>query len=196
MLLTYFLSDFEMVPVAPIITGITSVFTFHMRCISIVRSLYFRIFSASLLLLLLLLLSSSSSSSSSLLSPSWMVFTIIYPKQPCCSCSVFTVCAACNVISSVKYVLYFYISTSRSMCAVHNMALCCSSLISCFPAMLLAQVSSEWFWNGSSRLYYYSYHFYFRLPYGLNFCYEVCIFSNLLRFFLGHISVSWNCNIY
>jgi hypothetical protein len=47
MLLTYFLNDFEMVPVAPIITGITFVFTFHMRCISIVRSLYFRIFPAS-----------------------------------------------------------------------------------------------------------------------------------------------------
>ena len=47
MLLTYFLNDFEIVPVAPIITGITFVFTFHMRRISIVRSLYFRIFSAS-----------------------------------------------------------------------------------------------------------------------------------------------------
>jgi len=67
MLLTYFLNDFEMVPVVPIITGITFVFTFHMRCISIVRSLYFRIFSVSLLLLLLLLSSSSSSSSSSLI---------------------------------------------------------------------------------------------------------------------------------
>ena len=39
MLLTYFLNDFEIAPVAPIITGITFVFTFHMRCISIVRSL-------------------------------------------------------------------------------------------------------------------------------------------------------------
>jgi len=47
MLLAYFLNEFEVVPVAPIITGITFVFTFHMRCISIVRSLYFRIFSAS-----------------------------------------------------------------------------------------------------------------------------------------------------
>ena len=56
MLLTYFLNVFEIVPVAPIITGITFVFTFHMRCISIVRSLYFRLSSASLLLLLLLLL--------------------------------------------------------------------------------------------------------------------------------------------
>jgi hypothetical protein len=46
MLLTCFLNDFEMVPVAPLITGITLVFTFHMRCISVVRSLYFRIFSA------------------------------------------------------------------------------------------------------------------------------------------------------
>ena len=35
-----------MVPVAPIITGITLVFTFHMRCTSIVRSLYFKTFSA------------------------------------------------------------------------------------------------------------------------------------------------------
>ena len=42
MLLIYFLNDFEMVPVAPIITGITLVFTFHMHCISIVRSLYFK----------------------------------------------------------------------------------------------------------------------------------------------------------
>ena len=41
MLLTYFLNDFEIVPAAPIITGITFVFTFHMRCISIVRSLHF-----------------------------------------------------------------------------------------------------------------------------------------------------------
>ena len=36
MLLTYFLNDFEIVPVAHIITGITFVFTFHMHCISIV----------------------------------------------------------------------------------------------------------------------------------------------------------------
>jgi hypothetical protein len=36
-LFTYFLDDFEVVPVAPIITGITFVFTFHMHCISIVK---------------------------------------------------------------------------------------------------------------------------------------------------------------
>ena len=34
-LLTYFLNVFEIVPVAPIITGITFFFTYHMRCISI-----------------------------------------------------------------------------------------------------------------------------------------------------------------
>ena len=53
MLLTYFLNDFEIVPVAPIITGITFDFTFHMRCISIVRPLYFKIFSASFLIIFL-----------------------------------------------------------------------------------------------------------------------------------------------
>ena len=67
MLLTYFLNDSEIVPVAPIITGITFVFTFHMRCVSIVRSLYFRIFSASLLLLLLLLYKTCLTSRNSLL---------------------------------------------------------------------------------------------------------------------------------
>ena len=50
MSLTYFLIDLEMVPVATIVTVITLVFTFHMRCISIVRSLYFKIFPASFLI--------------------------------------------------------------------------------------------------------------------------------------------------
>jgi len=49
MLLTYFLNDSEIVPVAPIITGVTFVFTFHKCCIYIVRSLYFRILWASFL---------------------------------------------------------------------------------------------------------------------------------------------------
>jgi len=50
MLLMYFLNNFKIVPVDPIITGINFVFTFHMRCISIVRSLYCRIFLASFLI--------------------------------------------------------------------------------------------------------------------------------------------------
>ena len=33
--------------------------------------------------------------------------------------------------------LYFYISTFRSVCAVSNMAVYCSSLTSCFLCMLL-----------------------------------------------------------
>jgi hypothetical protein len=38
MVLTYFLNDFEMVPVAPIITGITLVFTFIIIIIIIIIS--------------------------------------------------------------------------------------------------------------------------------------------------------------
>ena len=44
MLIRHFLNDSEMVSVYSIITSITFVFTFHMHCISIVRSSYFRIF--------------------------------------------------------------------------------------------------------------------------------------------------------
>jgi hypothetical protein len=37
----YFLNDFEIVPFAPIITGITFVFIFHMGCIFVVRRFIF-----------------------------------------------------------------------------------------------------------------------------------------------------------
>jgi len=47
MLLRYFLTDTEMVSVATMTTGINFLFTFHIRCFSFVRSLCFRIFSAS-----------------------------------------------------------------------------------------------------------------------------------------------------
>jgi hypothetical protein len=35
------MSDFEMVPVAPAVTGFTFAFTFHMRSVFIVRSSYY-----------------------------------------------------------------------------------------------------------------------------------------------------------
>jgi hypothetical protein len=47
--------------------------------------------------------------------------------------------------------LYFYVSTFRSVCAVPNMAVLCSSVTSWFPVMLL-KFFSEGFWNGSSLL--------------------------------------------
>jgi len=40
------MNDFEVVPVAPVITGITSIITFYLHCVSVLRYLYFRIFSA------------------------------------------------------------------------------------------------------------------------------------------------------
>jgi len=48
-----------------------------------------------------------------------------------------------NVIWPMKYVLYCYISTSRSIFAMFNMVVFCSSLISCFPGMLLRYCLSD-----------------------------------------------------
>jgi hypothetical protein len=42
MLLTYFLNDFEIVSVAPMVTRITFVFTFHMRCLLLLLLLLLR----------------------------------------------------------------------------------------------------------------------------------------------------------
>ena len=53
MFLGYFLNGFEMAPVASIITGITFVLKFYMRCIYVVKYLYFRTFSASFFVIFL-----------------------------------------------------------------------------------------------------------------------------------------------
>ena len=50
-LFRYFISDFEMFPVAPVMTGITFVFTFHTCCISTVGSSYIKIFSTSFVII-------------------------------------------------------------------------------------------------------------------------------------------------
>ena len=89
-------------------------------------------------------------SSIALLFPLYAGYSQLYTQNKpchygiqCCSCSVFTVCATCNVISHVKYVLYCYISTSRSLCAVHNMAVFRSSSISFFTSMLFRYSLSD-----------------------------------------------------
>jgi hypothetical protein len=50
MLFKYLLIDIEGVRFAPIIAGITFVFTVHMGCVSVVKSLYCRTFLASYLI--------------------------------------------------------------------------------------------------------------------------------------------------
>ena len=56
MLFGYCLSDFELVPVAPITTGITFVLTVETCCIYIVRDLYFRNISASFLITFIIII--------------------------------------------------------------------------------------------------------------------------------------------
>jgi len=53
---------------------------------------------------------------------------------------------------SVLNLLYFYISTFRSMCAVPNMAVFCSSFTSCFPGILLTCFLNDF------EIYYYYYY--------------------------------------
>jgi len=109
---------------------------------------------------------------SSLLSTLCRVYTIIYHYVPwnkpwfygiqSCSSSIFTIHATCNVISPVKYILYLYISTSHSMCAEPNMFVFLHFL-NFVLSSFVAQVQSEWFWNGSNCPYYYGYHLRFHI---------------------------------
>ena len=82
---------------------------------------------------------------------------------------------------SVLNLLYFYISTFRSMCAVPNMTVFCSSLTSCFPGMLLTYFLNDFdivpvapIITGITfvfTFYYYYYYYYYycqsQWPWGL-----------------------------
>ena len=82
---------------------------------------------------------------------------------------VFRVCsfAAVLYLQSVLHamlfpmlnVLYFHISTSRSTCAVLNMAVFCA--FDFVPSSYVAQVLSKWLWDGSSCSYCDWYHLFF-----------------------------------
>jgi len=68
---------------------------------------------------------------------------------------------------SVLNLLYFYISTFRSMCAVPNMAVFWSSSTSCFPGMLLMYFLNDFevvpvvpIITGIAYYYYYYYYYY------------------------------------
>ena len=93
---------------------------------------------------ILLLLSSSSSS------PLCRVFILIFLRQTMSLgntvLQLFSLFLFMVLISlvSVLNLLYFYVSTFRSMCAVSNMAVFCSSLTSWFPG-----------------IYYYYYYYYY-----------------------------------
>ena len=84
-----------------------------------------------------------------------------------CRSSVFTIYATYNEVSPVKYVFYFDIGTFLSVCAVPNMVVCCSSLISCLPGMLLRYCPSNFEMDPVASIisgcccYYYNYYSHF-----------------------------------
>jgi len=59
------------------------------------------------------------------------------PKEHSVAAILLLLFMALISLVSILNLLYFYISTFRSMCAVFNMAVFCSFLTSCFPGMLL-----------------------------------------------------------
>ena len=134
----FFLKLIVTIPVAPIITGIIVHGRFYIRCISILKLLYFNL---SLLYLF---------------SPLCRVFTIIYLKQAVIVFyAVFQLfciynCATCNVISLVKCVLYFT-SALPAVCVQWPTRLFFLQFLNFVLSRYVAQVLSESFWDGSSR---------------------------------------------
>ena len=78
--------------------------------------------------------------------------------------------------------LYFYISTFRSVCAVPNMAVLCS--FDFVLSLYVAQVFSEWFLDSSSCPYYCWYHIWFYVQHVLYFYCKVFILRIFLVSFL------------
>jgi len=77
-------------------------------------------------------------------------------------------------------VLYFYISPFQSMCALPNMAVFCSSLI------------SERFCDGSISPYYYWYHFCFYIPHSHTDTHSISVVRSLyFRIFLTSFLITF-----
>ena len=85
---------------------------------------------------------------------------------------------------SVLNLLYFHISNFRSMCAVPNMAVFCSSLTSWFPGMLLT------YFLGVFEIFYYYYYYYTFLS-GVIFLSELynCSYCNKLYCSILHVGL-------
>jgi hypothetical protein len=66
-----------------------------------------------------------------------------------------------------------------------------------FVSSLISCSSTEWFWNGYSRPYYYRFHFLFHIPHTLNFYYEVFIISAsfLITFLYPWIATSIDMHV-
>jgi hypothetical protein len=77
--------------------------------------------------------------------------------------------------------LYFYISTLRSMCAVPSMAVLCSSLISFFSNTLLRYFEMDTLARVVIDII-------FVFTHALCFCCKVFIFYSFLRFFITYLS--------
>ena len=78
---------------------------------------------------------------------------------------------------SVLNLLYFYISTFRSKCAVPNMAVFCSSLTSWFPGMLLTYFLNDFeivpVAPIITGIYYYYYYYINIYIYIYSFCFHI-----------------------
>jgi hypothetical protein len=57
--------------------------------------------------------------------------------------------------------MYFYIRTFRSMCAVSNMAVFCTSLTSWFPGMVFTYFLNDFEMVPVAPNYYYYYYYYY-----------------------------------
>jgi hypothetical protein len=80
-----------------------------------------------LLLLLLLLLSSSSSSSISFMQANYIPETNYVPREHSVAAILLLLFMVLTSLVPVLNLLYFYICTLRSICAVPNMVVFCSS---------------------------------------------------------------------
>ena len=90
-------------------------------------------------------------------------------------CMILTIYGTCNDIFNVKYVLYLYISTSSSLCAVHCTIwlFFCSSVLFAFPVCCSGTVWVILRW--CKLPFCYRYHFFIYFPRAL-YCYCMVLY--------------------
>ena len=88
----------------------------------------------------------------------------------CCICSVFTICVTCNIISHVECLVLFHYYLLKHVCSAKYDGFLWVLVVLSWN---VAQVFSEWFWDGSSCPCFTGIAFVFTFPRVLFFCCKV-----------------------
>ena len=106
----------------------------------------------------------------------WWWWCCCYHRHPCYYLYAWYLQFVLHVMLFRPWIMFFTFKFALSIVCVQCPIWLFLQFLSFVLSGYVAQLLSDWFWNGSNRPCYYWYHFCFHIPHALNSYYEVFIF--------------------